>query len=163
MGAKYRKQQVGTFGVVGTYSFYSSHQISGLGAGGAIVTDDEEIYRKCKSMRDWGKMNVREGYITTELDTEVDGIPYDQQYTYDTIGYNMRLPDANCAYARAQLERLRGFVSKRNKNYGVLYSLLVESDVHLHYMQVPKHITPSSFGLEDYCPTIEELMRASGI
>jgi len=166
LGAKYKQRYVGSYGDIGTFSFYSSHQISGLGAGGAIVTDDEEVYRKCKSLRDWGKMNVREGYITTELDTEVDGIPYDQQYTYKTIGYNMRLPDANCAYAREQLKRLDSFVTKRKLNYGTLDSLIHQLHIPILSMHMIKDIDPSPFGYPVITPQRDELvafLEASGV
>jgi len=146
MGTKYEGQYVGSIGKVGTFSFYSSHQISGLGGGGAVVTNDQNIYEQCKSLRDWGKQNVREGYICTKMDTKVGDIPYDQQYTYDTVGYNMRMPDANCAYAREQLKRLDNFATKRRDNYNLLQTLLQVEDLPLHYMDIDKCIEPASFG-----------------
>lgn len=144
MGTKFAGQYLGTFGKVGTISFYPSHQISGFGGGGALYTNDEDIYNKAKSLRDWGKKNVREGYICTKLDTEVDGIPYDQQYTYETAGYNMRYPDGNCAYAREQLKKLPYFIQQRRYNYFYLETHL--KDLPLIQMQYPYMSHSAFFG-----------------
>lgn len=144
IGTEFGKRKIGGFGRVGTVSFYSSHQISGFGGGGALLTNDKNIYERAKSLRDWGKKNVREGYICTVMDAEVDGIPYDQQYTYETIGYNMRYPDANCAYAREQLKRLPDFVRLRQRNYMYLHNAL--QDLPLHFMTWPEDASPAFFG-----------------
>jgi CDP-6-deoxy-D-xylo-4-hexulose-3-dehydrase len=146
IGSEYNGMKVGSFGKINTVSFYSSHQISGFGGGGAILTNDKDLYEKCKSLRDWGKQNVREGYITTVLDTEVDGIPYDQQYTYETIGYNMRFPDANCAYAREQLKRLPMFCTQRYNNYTYLNQRLNSFRLPLRDMRYSYHSRPAFFG-----------------
>jgi CDP-6-deoxy-D-xylo-4-hexulose-3-dehydrase len=130
IGSEFNGKKLGSFGKIGTVSFYSSHQISGFGGGGALLTNDKEIYERAKSLRDWGKESVREGYICTVLDTVVDDIPYDKQYTYATIGYNMRYPDANCAYAREQLKRLPNFCKVRQENYCHLeQSLIFKKDL----------------------------------
>jgi len=144
MGAKYSGQMVGSFGDVSTISFYSSHQISGFGGGGAVLTNDTDIYEKVKSLRDWGKQSVREGLICTKMDAEVDGKPYDQQYTYNTIGYNMRFPDGNCAYAREQLKRLPEFTMIRQRNYQYLDSEL--RNLPLYRMTWPEKASPAFFG-----------------
>jgi CDP-6-deoxy-D-xylo-4-hexulose-3-dehydrase len=147
LGTMFDNKHVGSFGTVSTVSFYSSHQISGFGGGGALLTNEVELFEKAKSLRDWGKQNVREGYLCTKLNTTVDGIPYDQQYTYSSIGYNMRFPDANCAYARAQLDKLNMFIGLRQKNYMGLNFLLKESLADdLHFMQWPLKASPAFFG-----------------
>jgi len=144
IGSKYDGKSVGCFGKNGTVSFYSSHQVNGLGGGGALLTNSPEVYNQAKSMRDWGKRNVREGNIYTKMDTQVAGIMYDQQYTYQTIGYNMRFPDANCAYTREQLKRLAGFAKTRQRNY--LYLNDKVKDLPLHLMQWPAKAEPAFFG-----------------
>lgn len=145
MGTKYGDKYVGSFGNVSTISFYSSHQISGFGGGGALLTNDDNIYEHAKSLRDWGKKNVREGYICTKMDSKVDGIPYDQQYTYETIGYNMRFPDGNCAYAREQLKRLPDFIKLRQRNYMYLHNKLNDLPL-LNFMEWPDEASPAFFG-----------------
>ena len=146
IGSEYQGEKLGSFGEVSTVSFYSSHQISGFGGGGAILTDNEEIYERAKSLRDWGKKSVREGYICTKMDTMVGDMPYDQQYTYDTIGYNMRYPDVNCAYTREQLKRLPSFSCRRYDNYMYLEQRLQSFNVPLHYPEWPDFSNPACFG-----------------
>lgn len=147
IGTKYDNKYVGSFGKISTISFYSSHQISGFGGGGALLTNDQNIYERAKSLRDWGKKSVREGYICTKMDTMVDGMPYDQQYSYSTIGYNMRFPDGNCAYTREQLKRLDNFVNIRQRNYMQLdCALKMDVSDHLHFMQWPFKASPAFFG-----------------
>ena len=143
-GTKFGNAYLGSFGKVGTISFYPSHQISGFGGGGALYTNDEDIYSQAKSLRDWGKLNVREGYICTKLDTMVDGMPYDQQYTYETAGYNMRYPDGGCAYAREQLKKLPDFIKKRQQNYMYLHKNL--ADLPLYFMKWHEEASPAFFG-----------------
>jgi CDP-6-deoxy-D-xylo-4-hexulose-3-dehydrase len=119
VGASIDGESVGTFGTLGTFSFYPAHQINGFGGGGAIITDDESLAKEIVSMREWGKRVdfPFRGLHKTSLDIMIDDIPYDQHYTYDTLGYNFKLPEANCAYLRVQLKRLDGIMQKRKENW----------------------------------------------
>ena len=108
-------QSVGTFGTLGTFSFYPSHQITALGGGGMVVTDDPVLARRMRSLRDWGKL-VQDGYKQGEVLTTYEG-GYYPGYTYETVGFNLKLPDANAAFGREQLKRLDGFADKREDNY----------------------------------------------
>jgi CDP-6-deoxy-D-xylo-4-hexulose-3-dehydrase len=148
LGSVYEDKIVGSFGDVGTVSFYSSHQISGFGGGGALLTNDDQIAKQAKSLRDWGKTSMFEGSHTTTMSVEVDGIPYDKQYSYETIGYNMRLPDVNCAYAREQLKKLPAFNAQRERNYKYLEENL--KDLPLIQAEIPEsphyYTYPAYFG-----------------
>ncbi len=55
LGAKYKGQCAGTFGVAGTISFYPAKTLGCFGDGGAVLTNDEEVYRKIKLLRDHGR------------------------------------------------------------------------------------------------------------
>lgn len=55
LGARYKNQSAGTFGVAGTISFYPAKTLGCFGDGGAILTNDEEVYRKIKLLRDHGR------------------------------------------------------------------------------------------------------------
>jgi len=46
VGGAYLGKKLGTFGDLGTYSFYPAHQITALGGGGMVVTDNEKLYKK---------------------------------------------------------------------------------------------------------------------
>lgn len=147
LGSTFDDRHVGTFGKVGTFSFYPSHQINGLGMGGAIITDDEDLLIKIKSMRSWGKV-VRGpkygGDHISKYNNDVHGIPYDDQFTYSTCGWNMQLPDVNAAYARVQMTRLLQFVKQRVKNYHMLRDKF--KNLPLIQMSVHELAKPAYFG-----------------
>lgn len=59
-GAKYKGQFAGTFDPGGVFSFYPAKTLGCLGDGGCIVTNDDEIYEKCKLYRDHGRIDTLE-------------------------------------------------------------------------------------------------------
>ena len=122
LGTWVNGRSVGTVGLLGTFSFYPSHQITALGGGGMVVTNDMGLARCIRSMRDWGKV-VRDGYRQGEQLTTYDGTYY-PGYTYETVGFNFKLPDANAAFGREQLKRLEAFTKVRLHNYNYLWSNL---------------------------------------
>ena len=60
LGAKYKGQCAGTFGRGGVISFYPAKTLGCLGDGGCIVTNDDEIYEKCRLYRDHGRIDTLE-------------------------------------------------------------------------------------------------------
>ncbi len=127
LGGSYNGKMVGSFGTIGAFSLYASHHITAAGGGGMVVTDSEELMTDMFSMRDWGKRYIKPGYYQrhfSKYDTEINGIPYDLSYAYDTVGYNMKLIELGAAFAVEQMKRLPGFVKARNNNFTTLYNLL---------------------------------------
>ena len=121
VGAGYLNSKVGSLGTAGTFSFYPSHQMTALGMGGMVTTNNETLLHKLRSLRDWGKVSSWDsylGYHTTKF--EKDGFKYFPQYTYETCGYNFKLAEANAAFGREQLKRLEGFRVARQHNYDYL-------------------------------------------
>ena len=89
-------EKVGTFGHCGVFAFYPNKQIT-TGEGGMIVTDDENIYKLCRSMRNQGRSE--------------DG----DWLQHERLGYNYRISDINCALGIAQLERIDEILAKREE------------------------------------------------
>lgn len=147
LGAKSFGTQVGD-AQIGTYSFYPSHQITALGGGGMVTCDDEKTFKRLRSLRDWGKMSDWDKYTqnNTSYDHNVDGIPYFAHYVYETVGYNMKLPEANAAFGREQLKRLDGFVAKRKEIHDKIASVIYQ-DERLVAHKVPEGAEPSWFGV----------------
>lgn len=113
--------KVGTWGTLATWSFYPAHQMTALGGGGMVTTDDEALYRRMKSFRDWGKMydwDSGVGGVVTDYNSP---IKYHRGYTYETVGWNMKLPEANAAFGREQLKKLDSFRDIRIDNWEYLY------------------------------------------
>ena len=55
LGAKYKNKTAGTFGIAGCISFYPAKTMGCFGDGGALLIQDEEVYKKAKLIRDHGR------------------------------------------------------------------------------------------------------------
>lgn len=131
MGSLYQGQMVGGFGDVATLSFYASHHMSTAGLGGAVLSDDPELMRIVRSLKEWGKMCVCEPCPITidpnrscvfNYGEDIDGIEgYDRRYSYARLGYNLQMTELQAAFGLAQMDRLDWFAERRRYNFGRLY------------------------------------------
>ena len=129
LGATYNGKLVGTFGNIGTLSFYPAHHIT-MGEGGAVFTQDGITKRALESIRDWG----RDCYCEPGVDNtckrrfqwKLGDLPqgYDHKYTYSNIGYNLKITDMQAAVGLAQMDRLEDFISARRSNFDLLIAAL---------------------------------------
>lgn len=111
----------GAHGHFVTTSFYGSHIITAMGAGGMVMSDDKEAIDRIRTMRDWGRgVDVSED-IQERYKYEIDGIPYDGKFWYTEQGFNMRPVEAQAAFGLEQLKRFEGFEIKRKENFKALY------------------------------------------
>lgn len=157
VGSKFASRYVGTFGKLGTYSFYPAHQITACGGGGMVVMDDEELYQRMKSMRDWGKKydwDSSQGGVLTNYSNE-DCLNWDTNYykgyTYQTIGWNFKLPEANCAFGRVQIKKLDSIRERRMAIHDELFNRLCDIP-NLQFPQQHLYAEPSWFG---FCMTLK--------
>jgi CDP-6-deoxy-D-xylo-4-hexulose-3-dehydrase len=150
VGSKLGGKYLGSFGRLGTFSFYPAHQITALGGGGMITTSDTGIALELRSLRDWGKIhNWDDQYLgdnKTKYSGELGGIKYYKHYTYQTLGFNMKLPEANAAFGREQLKKLDTFSAKRIANYNFLKSQLEMVQDQFIDIKVVDGAEPSWFG-----------------
>ncbi|MDD3469523.1 MAG: lipopolysaccharide biosynthesis protein RfbH, partial [Thermoguttaceae bacterium] len=126
LGSRYDGQLTGTWGDLGTSSFYPPHHMT-MGEGGAVYTNDPLLKKIALSMRDWG----RDCWCDSGVDntcgcrfTEQFGsLPkgYDHKYVYSHFGYNLKVSDMQAAVGCAQLDKLPSFVEKRKENFQRLY------------------------------------------
>jgi len=72
-GAMYESQKLGTFGILNCFSFYPTKNLGCFGDGGMIVTDDEELYEKCKIIRNGGQKSRYE-HVLFGIDSRLDEI-----------------------------------------------------------------------------------------
>ena len=114
-----------------------------------ITTNDKKIALVMRSLRDWGKVYGWDSYLgdhTTRYSQMVGNIKYFKHYTYETVGYNAKLPEANAAFGRVQLKRLDKFVEGRRDNRDYLNEQLSGlKDVFVPIEMVP-NAEPSWFG-----------------
>lgn len=150
LGSRHRGRLTGTFGHLSSLSFYPAHHIT-TGEGGMVLTDDEELARIARSVRDWG----RDCYCAGgENDTcgkrftqQFGSLPhgYDHKYVYSHLGYNLKATDLQAAIGCAQLARLDGFVAARKRNHGRLLDALRAYEDRLLLPQAPADTDPSWF------------------
>jgi len=151
LGSRYRNELTGTFGHLATFSFYPAHHIT-MGEGGCVATDDEELARIVRSIRDWG----RDCYCTggenntcgKRFDRQFGTLPvgYDHKYIYSHIGYNLKVTDMQAAIGCAQLKKLPDFIAKRKLNFQKLTEILKAYEDRLILPEAIEHSDPSWFG-----------------
>lgn len=161
LGSTYRGQMVGTFGDIGTLSFYPAHHIT-MGEGGAVFTKHDELKVIAESFRDWGrdcycppgKDNTCGKRFCWKLGSLPEG--YDHKYTYSHLGYNLKITDMQAACGLAQLEKAPAFIQARKDNFAFLKKRLQACEEFVHLPEPTEHAAPSWFGfpitLKDNCP-----------
>ncbi len=151
LGAEYNGKKVGTFGDIGTLSFYPAHHIT-MGEGGAVFTNRSVLKRALESLRDWGrdcycepgKDNTCKKRFCQQLGCLPFG--YDHKYTYSHIGYNLKITDMQASVGLAQLGHLEGFIAKRQENFDILYKGLKHLEEFFILPEASKNSKPSWFG-----------------
>ncbi len=122
LGSKYQNKYTGTFGDIGTSSFYPPHHMT-MGEGGAVYTDNEQLNKIVNSLRDWGRdcacPSGQDNVCGKRFERQLGELPhgYDHKYTYSHFGYNLKATDMQAAIGCAQLEKLPSFVEARKKNW----------------------------------------------
>ena len=84
-GAAWQGRKVGSFGRAGAFSFYPSKNLTVMGDGGLLVTDDDDVAARCRRLRDHGRRSK---------DVHLE------------IGFNLRFNDIQAAVGRVLLRRL---------------------------------------------------------
>ena len=151
LGSTYDGRMVGTFGDIGTLSFYPAHHIT-MGEGGAVFTNNSELRQIAESFRDWGrdcycppgKDNTCGRRFCWKLGELPEG--YDHKYTYSHLGYNLKITDMQAACGLAQLTKADGFIQRRKDNFAFLKSRLASCEEFLILPEATARSAPSWFG-----------------
>ena len=147
------KKLTGTFGDIGTSSFYPPHHMT-MGEGGAVYTDNDLLGKILKSMRDWGRdCTCPSGQDNTcghRFDGEYGELPsgYDHKYVYSHFGYNLKATDMQAAIGCAQLKKLPDFTKKRKNNFIQLKKNILELSLEKYFIlpEADPNSDPSWFG-----------------
>ena len=102
-GARYKGRRVGARGRAGCFSFYPGKNLGAYGEGGAVVTDDPEVARRVRMLRDHGS---------------------ERKYRHEVVGYNSRLEGIQGAVLGVKLNYLDGW-NERRRAHAALYRELL--------------------------------------
>lgn len=150
------KKFTGTWGDIGTSSFYPPHHMT-MGEGGCVYTDDPLLNRLIKSYRDWGRDCVchsgQDNLCGHRFDGQYGELPqgYDHKYVYSHLGYNLKVTDLQAAIGCAQLDKFPSFVEKRKKNFAKLKEELQGVEDKLILPVACENSDPSWFGFLITC------------
>lgn len=151
LGSTYEGRMVGTWGDIGTLSFYPAHHIT-MGEGGAVFTNNGKLKPILESVRDWGrdcfcdpgKDNTCGKRFCWKLGKLPEG--YDHKYIYSHIGYNLKITDMQAAVGLAQLDRLENFILTRKENFRRIKMALASLEKYLILPEATANSDPSWFG-----------------
>ena len=150
LGSAYEGKPTGTWGDIGTSSFYPPHHMT-MGEGGATYTDNPLLQKIMLSMRDWGRDCWCESGVDNTCGKRFSmnhgNLPkgYDHKYVYSHFGFNLKVSDMQAAIGVAQLEKFPKFVEIRKANFKKLYDGL--SDLkEFSLVQTQPNSDPSWFG-----------------
>ncbi len=146
--AKHQGKVAGTMGNAGTFGFYPNKQMT-TGEGGMIITDDEEIYRLCKSLRNQGRGDNM------------------QWLSHDRLGYNYRISELTAALGKVQTQRLPGFIQQRQALAAKYLELLAEfEELHLPQTSASNEHAWFVFGVRveaEFRDTFIEQLNTNGV
>ena len=104
IGQTYRGRPCGSLGRISTFSFYPNKHVT-TGEGGMIVTDDDALAERCRSLRN----------LTMKAS---------RRFVHEELGWNFRMTNMQAAVGLAQLERLDEFVPRKRRMFGRYCDLL---------------------------------------
>ncbi|HEX9509983.1 MAG TPA: DegT/DnrJ/EryC1/StrS family aminotransferase [Puia sp.] len=142
IGARYKGKHLGTIGHAGTFSFDFVKTIT-CAEGGAVLTNDEDLYTKCDGFTD-------HGHDHKGVDRGADLHPF--------IGYNYRISELHAAVGLAQIRKLDQFLAIQQKNHQQLKNILSKIP-EVSFRQIPDPAGDSCTFLSWFLPS-EEVTRA---
>ena len=129
-GATYKGKVVGTIGDMGTFSFYTAHQIV-CGEGGMVVTSNDEIAEVVRSVKSHGRP------------------PGSIYFDFQRIGYNSKMNDLEAALGLEGLEQFEENFNKRKNDLYKLLEMTKDLSDYCYFVKEEEHekISPHAFPL----------------
>lgn len=145
------KKFTGTWGDIGTSSFYPPHHMT-MGEGGAVYTDNPLLNRLILSYRDWGRDCIcpsgKDNQCGHRFDGDYGELPhgYDHKYVYSHFGYNLKVTDMQAAVGVEQLKKFPQFIERRKENWKMLREALKPAEDKLILPEAAENADSSWFG-----------------
>lgn len=111
-GSFYKGKHVGTFGDVGTFSFFGNKTIT-CGEGGMVTAKNKLIYDKMKHLKN-------------------QGVSSEKQYWHDVIAFNYRMTNMQAAIGLAQIERVNQFIVRKKEIAELYKTYLKDTPILVH-------------------------------
>ncbi len=118
-GALYKGRPVGTLGHAACFSFYPGKNLGAYGDAGAVVTNDADIARQVRALRDHGRMPGPDGKRP--------------KYAHAIVGYGERMDTIQAAILRAKLRHLPEWTARRQDMAQRYLALLADAPVELPF------------------------------
>ncbi len=155
LGTKYtidgETRFTGTWGDIGTSSFYPPHHMT-MGEGGCVYTNDPLLHRLILSFRDWGRDCIcpsgQDNFCKHRFEGQYGQLPtgYDHKYVYSHFGYNLKVTDMQAAIGCEQLKKFPSFIERRRHNWARLRAALSVAEDKLILPEPAANSEPSWFG-----------------
>ena len=136
LGSFHKGKHIGTYGIIGSFSF-SAPKVITTGQGGALITNDFEVSERIKKIRDFGR--------------EMGGADH-----YITMGWNLKFSDFQAVIGIEQMKKLPYRV-QRKKEMGMLYEKLLNNIDAIELIKTNYEDTAPWF-YDVLCSNREELM-----
>lgn len=131
-GATYKGKKVGSFGDLGTFSFFFSHHISTI-EGGMIVTDSQENRKRNQTARAHGWIRELEDEQKSEYARESPEI--DDRFLFVDHGYNLRPTEIQGSFGIHQLKKLEEYIETRRDNASYLNTRISKYDEQFRILE----------------------------
>lgn len=151
LGSMYNGKFTGTYGDIGTSSFYPPHHLT-MGEGGAVYMSNPLLKRTAESFRDWGRdcwcPSGKDNTCKKRFGWSLGELPkgYDHKYVYSHFGYNLKVTEMQASIGLAQLDKLDAFSERRRQNFKFLRESLSDLSQYFVLPNPTKGADPSWFG-----------------
>ncbi|MDD3626896.1 MAG: DegT/DnrJ/EryC1/StrS family aminotransferase [bacterium] len=125
LGSEYKGKRIGRYGIGSAFAFYPNKQIT-TGEGGMVVTDDENLAKFARSLRNQGR---------SETDDWLD---------HTQLGYNYRLDELSAALGLVQLGRIEEILNKRS-SVALKYNNLINQIHGVEHLKIEKYVSRMSW------------------
>ena len=133
-------------------SFSPSHIVTGAGSGGMVCLDDDALWDRCVTLRGWGRRSEVQLYGSKGGDhnfwTDVDGMPYDNMFIFDELGWNFLPSEISAAFLGAQLRKLPINHARRQRNFELYSAYFASRD---RYFVPPRQTDGLETAWLSYC------------
>jgi len=143
LGGSYKGKMLGNFGKMSAFSF-DYYKIITAGEGGAIATNDDELYEKAHKFSDHGHDHIGNARGAEQ---------------HPILGYNFRGSELGAAVVLAQLRKLPYMIEKQKAHQNVLKKVLLEFP-EIKMRHVPDEEGDSATFLSFFLPNPEKAIKA---